>query len=142
MIEKILEKVIPEMTSHLEPRQQEHLKNVLYVNFHGLEVQKECTELAATGQDGDEVKINMFIASKKAINRQDNTLRNYANEIYNMLNFLGKRLEDITGMDLRYYYSIMREKRGIGMSTMQTRLHYLSSVLSGSYLVKLRRIFF
>jgi len=59
-----------------------------------------------------------------------------------MLNFLGKRLEDITGMDLRYYYGIMREKRGIGMSTMQTRLHYLSSVLSGSYLVKLRRIFF
>ena len=81
IIEKILEKVIPEMTSHLEPRQQEHLKNVLYVNFHGLEVQKECTELAATGQDGDEVKIKMFIASKKAINRQDNTLRNYANEI-------------------------------------------------------------
>ena len=82
MIEKILEKVITEMTPHLEPGQQEHLKNVLYVNFHGLEVQKECTELAATGQDGDEVKIKMFIASKKAINRQDNTLRNYANEIY------------------------------------------------------------
>lgn len=127
MIGKILEKVITEMTPHLEPGQQEHLKNVLYVNFHGLEVQKECTELAATGQDGDEVKIKMFIASKKAINRQDNTLRNYANEIYNMLNFLGKRLEDITGMDLRYYYGVMREKRGIGMSTMQTRLHYLSS---------------
>ena len=127
MIEKILEKVVNEMAPHLEPGQQEHLKNVLYVNFHGLEVQKECTELAATGQDGDEVKIKMFIASKKAVNRQDNTLRNYANEIYNMLNFLGKRIEDITGMDLRYYYGVMREKRGIGMSTMQTRLHYLSS---------------
>ena len=44
-----------------------------------------------------------------------------------MLNFLGKRLEDITGMDLRYYYGVMREQRGIKMSTMQTRLHYLSS---------------
>lgn len=44
-----------------------------------------------------------------------------------MLDFLGKRLEDITGMDLRYYYGVIREKRGIKMSTMQTRLHYLSS---------------
>lgn len=44
-----------------------------------------------------------------------------------MLAFLGKRLEDITGMDLRYYYGVMREQRHIKMSTMQTRLHYLSS---------------
>ena len=127
MIEKILEKVINEMSPHLEPGQQEHLKNVLYVNFHGIEVRKECTELTATGEDGDEIKIKMFIASKKAVNRQDKTLKHYSREIYNMLDFLGKRLEDITGMDLRYYYGVMREKRGIKMSTMQTRLHYLSS---------------
>ena len=30
-------------------------------------------------------------------------------------------------MDLRYYYGVMREQRGIKMSTMQTRIHYLSS---------------
>ena len=69
----------------------------------------------------------MFVASKKAVNRQDNTLKQYTREILNMLNFTGKRLEDITGMDLRYYYGVMREQRGIKMSTMQTRLHYLSS---------------
>ena len=69
----------------------------------------------------------MFIASKKAINRQDNTLKQYSREILNMLDFLGKRIEDITGMDLRYYYGVMREQRHIKMSTMQTRLHYLSS---------------
>lgn len=68
----------------------------------------------------------MFIASKKAVNRQDNTLKQYSREILNMLDFLGKRIEDITGMDLRYYYGVMREQRGIKMSTMQTRLHYLS----------------
>ncbi len=82
---------------------------------------------SSTGESGDEAKIKMFVASKKAVNRQDNTLKQYTWEILNMLNFLGKRLEDITGMDLRYYYGIMREQRGIKMSTMQTRLHYLSS---------------
>ena len=127
MIEKILENVINEMTPHLDPEQMEHLTNVLYVNFHGVEVRKEETVLASTGIDGDEAKIRMFVASKKAVNRQTGTLKQYTKEIHNMLTFLGKRLEDITGMDLRYYYGVMREKRGIKMSTMQTRLHYLSS---------------
>lgn len=127
MIEKILENVINAMVPHLEPEQLEKLNNVLYINFHGIEVQEQCTELTATGTDGDVAKVKMFVASKKAINRQDNTLRQYTREIRNMLNFLGKRIEDITGMDLRYYYGIMREQRGIKMSTMQTRLHYLSS---------------
>lgn len=127
MIEKILENVVNEMLPHLSQEQLEHLNNVLYVNFHGVEVVEQCTELTATGTDGDEAKIRMFVASKKAVNRQTETLKQYTREIYNMLNFLGKRLEDITGMDLRYYYGIMRERRGIKMSTMQTRLHYLSS---------------
>lgn len=127
MIEKILENVINAMVPHLEPDQMEKLNNVLYINFHGIEVQEHCTELTATGTDGDAAKIKMFVASKKAVNRQDNTLRQYTREICNMLDFLGKRLEDVTGMDLRYYYGVMREQRHIKMSTMQTRLHYLSS---------------
>lgn len=127
MVEKILENVINEMLPHLSRDQLEHLNNVLYVNFHGVEVVEQCTELTATGTDGDEAKIRMFVASKKAVNRQTETLKQYSREIYNMLDFLGKRLEDITGMDLRYYYGVMRERRGIKMSTMQTRLHYLSS---------------
>ena len=73
MVEKILEQIVDEMASHLDRGQLEHLSNVLYVNFHGLGVRKQCTELAATG------------------------------------------------MDLRYYYGVMREQRGIKMSTMQTR---------------------
>ena len=127
MVEKILEKIVNEMSPYLDQGQLEHLSNVLYVNFHGLEVQEQHTELIPSGMDGDTAKIKMFVASKKAVNRQDNTLRQYTREICNMLDFLGKRLEDITGMDLRYYYGVMREQRGIKMSTMQTRLHYLSS---------------
>lgn len=127
MIERILENVVNAMVPHLTPEQLETLNNVLYINFHGVEVQEQRTELVTSGLDGDEAKIRMFVASKKAVNRQNNTLLQYTREIRNMLAFLGKRLEDITGMDLRYYYGVMREQRGIKMSTMQTRLHYLSS---------------
>lgn len=127
MIERILENVVNAMVPHLTPEQLETLNNVLYINFHNVEVQEQRTELVTRGIDGDEAKIRMFVASKKAVNRQNNTLLQYTREIRNMLAFLEKRLEDITGMDLRYYYGVMREQRGIRMSTMQTRLHYLSS---------------
>lgn len=127
MLERILENVVNAMVPHLTPEQLGTLNNVLYINFHGVEVQEQKTELVTSGIDGDEAKIRMFVASKKAVNRQTNTLKQYTREIRNMLAFLGKPLEDITGMDLRYYYGIMREQRGIKMSTMQTRLHYLSS---------------
>lgn len=69
------------MVPHLEPEQLEKLNNVLYINFHGVEVQEQCTELTATGTDGDVAKVKMFVASKKAVNRQDNTLRQYTREI-------------------------------------------------------------
>lgn len=127
MIEKILENVINAMTPHLDSEQMEQLHNALYINFHGVEVREECYELAETGMDGDALKLKMFVASKKAVNRQDNTLKQYTMEICKMLDFLGKRIEDITAMDLRYYYGVMREQHGIKMTTMQTRLHYLSS---------------
>ena len=100
MIERILENVINAMVPHLEPWQLEELNNAVYINFHGVEVVEQCTEVVETGMDGNEAKIRMFIASKKAVNRQDNTLRQYSAEIHNMLAFLGKRIEDITGMDL------------------------------------------
>ena len=115
------------MTQYLNQEQLEHLKNSLYINFHGKEICDECTDIIPIEMDGNTAKLKMFIASKKAVNRQDNTLKQYTREIRNMLNFLCKPIEDITGMDLRYYYGVMREKRHIQMSTMQTRLHYLSS---------------
>jgi hypothetical protein len=89
MIEKIIENVINQMIPHLEQGQLEHLSNVLYVNFHGKEIREECTELVPSGMEGDEAKIKMFVASKKAINRQDGTLKQYTREIYNMRDSTG-----------------------------------------------------
>lgn len=127
MVEEIIQAVKEAMMPDLTDSQMEKLENVLYIQFHGRRVVEECSELAPTGTDGDAAKINMFLGSKKTTGRADGTLQQYSREIYSMLDFLGKRLEDITAMDLRYYYAVMREKRGIQMSTMQTRIHYLSS---------------
>lgn len=127
MIEKILDNVVGAMTPYLNQEQIEHLRNILFINFHNIEVCEQCTEIVPTGMNGNEQKLRMFIASKKAVNRQDNTLKQYAYEIRKVLSFLDKNIEDITSMDLRYYCCIMREQRHIKVSTLQTRLHYLNS---------------
>ena len=127
MVDEIIQAIRDAMLPDLAPAQMEKLENVLYIQFHGKKIVEECSELAPTGEDGDTSKINLFLGSKKTTGRADGTLQQYSREIYSMLDFLGKRLEDITAMDLRYYYAVMREQRGIQMSTMQTRIHYLSS---------------
>lgn len=127
MIEQIIKNVLNAMTSRLDPEQLEHLSNVLYLNFHGKEIQEEHTELVDTGEDGDEAKIRMFVASKIAMNRKRKTLEHYVKEVRNVMTFLGKSIEDITSMDLRMYYGYMREVKGMKAITVQTRLHYLSS---------------
>lgn len=127
MLEEIIQKVISEMTPHLDPEQLEHLGNVLYMNFHGKEIRDDCTALVPTGEDGDEVKIRMFVASKLATNRKKKTLQHYVKEVRNVLAFLGKSIDTVTGMDLRMYYGYMREVKGMKAITVQTRLHYLSS---------------
>lgn len=127
MVEEVIQAIKRAMMPDLTDAQLEKLENVLCITLHGKKITEECNELAPTGEDGDVAKINMFLGSKKTTGRADGTLQQYSREIYNMLDFLGKRLEDITAMDLRYYYAVMRERRGIQMSTMQTRIHYLSS---------------
>lgn len=127
MIEKILTDVMDAMTPYLDKGQMEKLKDVLYINFHNIEVKEECYELQPSSISGNELKLKMFLASKKAVNCQDATLKHYAMEIRSVLNFLGKDVEDIRAMDLRYYFGYMREKRGIKMTTLETRIHYLSS---------------
>ena len=127
MVEEVIQAIKQAMMPDLTDAQLEKLENVLYIQFHGKKITEERNELTPTGEDGDVAKINMFLGSKKTTGRADGTLQQYSREIYNMLDFLGKRLEDITAMDLRYYYAVMRERHGIQMSTMQTRIHYLSS---------------
>lgn len=64
MLKKILEKVLDAMTPHLNEEQIEKLNNVLYLNFHGVEVKEECYELKPTGLSGNAAKLDLFIKSK------------------------------------------------------------------------------
>lgn len=128
MKEQLINNVLNFMANILSMDQLEQLSNVLVHVLHDVKVEQECHDLVPAEKDGNEVMIRLFLGSKSTTGRKNNTLKQYNSEIRNVLSFLGdKNIADITAMDLRYYYSYCRRERGISMSTMQTRLHYLSS---------------
>lgn len=130
MLEKILQNVIQIMGDSLDTEQLDKLQNVLYIQFHDKKVVQDTYELAATGTNNDTYKIKMFVASKKISGRQNNTLAQYVREITNCRNVLNKNIEDITTMDLRWYFGTLREQNKISMVTLQGRMRYLNSFWS------------
>lgn len=127
MLEEILMDVVQAMSNTLDEEQLDKLQNVLYIQFHGKQIVEQKNELQATGTDSDTAKVRLFVASKKVSGRQDNTLVQYVREITNCRNALNKNIEDITTMDLRWYFGMLREHNGISMITLQGRMRYLNS---------------
>lgn len=127
LLEKILVNVVQQMSECLDEEQLDKLQNILYINFHGKKIMEEKNELMATGTDSDTAKVRMFVASKRISGRQNNTLAQYVREITNCRNALRKNFEDMTTMDLRWYFGMLRERNKISMVTLQGRMRYLNS---------------
>lgn len=127
MLEELLMNVVQAMSTSLDEEQLDKLQNVLYIQFHDKKIVEEKNELQATGTDSDTHKVRLFVASKKVSGRQDNTLAQYVREISNCRNALNKNIEDITTMDLRWYFGMLREHNKISMVTLQGRMRYLNS---------------
>lgn len=127
MLEKLLTEVLQNMSDCLDERQLEKLKNVMFITFHDKKIVEETYELQVTGTDSDTYKVKMFAASKKVSGRKDNTLAQYIREIQKCRLAIGKNIEDITTMDLRWYFGMLRERNHISMVTLQGRMRYLNS---------------
>lgn len=127
MLEKIITNVLQAMSHSLEKEQLEQLQNVLYINFHGKKIVEDKCEIIPLGTDSDVRKMQLFRASKLVSGRQESTLKQYLREIMTCRNTINKSFEDITTMDLRWYFGILRERDKISMRTLQGRRRYLNS---------------
>lgn len=127
MLEKIITNVLQAMSHSLEKEQLEQLQNVLYINFHGKKIVEDKCEIIPLGADSDVRKMQLFRASKLVSGRQESTLKQYLREIMTCRNTINKSFEDITTMDLRWYFGVLRERDKISMRTLQGRRRYLNS---------------
>lgn len=126
MIEKVIEKILAEMQDGLSQEQLQKLENVLVIQFHGLEIKEECTQLVVSERHWEKV-LRLYIASKRLENCAESTLEQYERTIKMLLQALNKKLPEITTNDLRYYLAMYQEHRQISLSYMETLRHYITS---------------
>lgn len=122
MIEKVIEKILAEMQDGLSQEQLQKLENVLVIQFHGLEIKEECTQLVVSERHWEKV-LRLYIASKRLENCAESTLEQYERTIKMLLQALNKKLPEITTNDLRYYLAMYQEHRQISLSYMETLRH-------------------
>lgn len=134
MLEKILMDVCAQMSAAINKDQMDTLRNVLFVNFKGKEIVEDKNEIIVGGRDDDEEKIKLFAASKSIGGRKKSTIRQYVNEIRACHALINKRFENITTMDLRWYFGILQQRKGNKISTIKSKMRYLNSFFT--FLVK------
>ena len=125
-IEQIQNKILEQMQEILSNEQLQKLENVMAIEFHGVEVQQECTQLVTSESHWEKI-LRTFIASKRIENCSLGTLERYRDCVTRLITSLNKRLQDITTNDIRYYLAMYQEQRKISMSYMDTIRRYLSS---------------
>lgn len=125
-IEQIQNRILEQMQEILSNEQLQKLENVMAIEFYGIEVQQECTQLVTSESHWEKI-LRTFIASKRIENCSIGTLERYKDCVTKLVTSLNKRLQDITTNDIRYYLAMYQEQRKISMSYMDTIRRYLSS---------------
>lgn len=125
-IEKIQDKILEKMQEVLSNEQLQRLENVMAIEFHGVEVREECTDLVTSERHWEKI-LRTFLASKRIENCAEGTLERYNECVTKLVLTLNKRLQDITTNDIRYYLAMYQETRKISMSYLDTIRRYLNS---------------
>lgn len=125
-MEKIQCRILEKMQEVLSNEQLQKLENVLVLEFHGIEIKQECTELVTSERHWEKI-LRTFLASKRIENCSEGTLKSYNDCVTRLITTLNKKLSDITTNDIRYYLAMYQETRKISMSYLDTIRRYLSS---------------
>lgn len=107
------------MAEVLDDEQLQKLQNVLYIQFHGLKLEEENTQLI-TSESGWQKILKLYAASKRLENCADSTIKQYTDCVVKLITALNKRLCDITTNDIRFYLAMFQENRKCSISYMDT----------------------
>lgn len=126
MQEKAIKEILRRMEHDLSCNQLQSLETALIVTLHQYRME-EATYEVAVSETGWERVLRTFLATKRLENCSEGTLGQYSRAIRIMIGVIGKRLQDITTNDIRFYMATYQEKRGVSVAYMDTLRHYYNS---------------
>lgn len=89
-INMIIKNVVNMMQEELTEEQMHKLENVLYISFHGVKLQEECTSLVTSRSHWDKI-LKLFIASKRLENCSQGTIDRYVDCVKYSLSSIHKK---------------------------------------------------
>lgn len=125
--------VINAMIPDLTPAQSEKLKNILYINLHGVVLERECFDLATTVEGSDAKKLEYFAVSKTTARRSKGTIRQYMRTAWDLRTFVGKDFADISALDIKYYLATKQQENHWSDSTIHSQRQYLNAFFKFLY---------
>lgn len=118
MLEKIIVDICDQMSGSLTAAQLQELKETLYINFHNKIIIEESTSVIPIEQDPDNIKIQMFIASKKVSGRAKSSVKKYVYDIMKFKAAINKPFDKVVPMDVRWYLAMCHETKKNSLSTI------------------------
>ena len=119
---------LPDVTKEL----LERFISAVDVVMKSYKVEKQITDLI-TYNGGIPPLVKLFIASKAVEQKSDGTLKNYTLVLMNFFNTVRKNAQDITSNDIRVYFHMYQESRGVAASTIESMRHVFNSFFAWCY---------
>ena len=105
------------------------LHDVLIVKLNDYEMQERCTEVTVA-ETSSEKLLKKFVATKRIEGIAESTLKRYWDINLKLMQFLKKKLCEVTTYDLRFYLSLYRQERKVSNHTLDGMRRCFSSFFS------------
>lgn len=113
----IIQKVVEALNNRTDEDTVNLVQDILIMQLNSYEIQERCTDIAFRDNSA-EGNLKKFLATKRVEGIADSTLQRYADINRELLNYLGKPLEEITTYDIRFYLSLRRQSGKVSNRTL------------------------
>ncbi|KAI4439009.1 Tyrosine recombinase XerC [Schaedlerella arabinosiphila] len=117
---------VMEILDDIDQEILERIERSLYIQLNNYEVQERCTDVVLHDMTNQGL-IKKYIATKRLEGKSEKTIKRYLPEIERMVDYINKRIPDITSFDLRFYLAMYKENRKISNRTLENMRKTLSS---------------
>lgn len=121
----IITNILNSMSPDLDDKQFSKLKGELYIYLHDVTIIQNTYEVAPTVQNNDTEKLKYFAASLRVSEKSENTIKQYIDGVMKLRNFIGKNLDDISTMDIKYYLASSQKTNNWKDTTLMNNINYI-----------------
>ncbi|MCM1027120.1 MAG: tyrosine-type recombinase/integrase [Roseburia sp.] len=122
----IIQNVINHFNGRLDDSVINTIQDILTIELNNYEIQERCTEIVVHDNSNEGI-LKKFVATKRVEGIAESTIKRYVEQIMALLNFLGKSISEINTYDIRFYFSVKRERDKVSNRTLDgTRRCYNS----------------